>query len=373
MDRKALIQSAAALLIAAIPTIAAAQPVRIPLCPGLTIVTAIDAPDGDYETIKTIQSVGARGVSLSVSVQRRVQSVVRSFTIQRTVLPADLSAATLYMHHFVTRAPIRIPGSTALGTSSAVLRALKRNGMAELGLVEGSNSAFPADANVHPNVYDFRMNYALTRVGNGSVPVPVTVNDVRVELPAVRAEGEYIGEKAEFLFLDDERNPLALRYRIGRSDAGAADDESLRLQVVKISHRCPATEPAKAAAPAGRLEQALLETGRADVYDIYFDFDSDRLRAESEPTMREIAGLLRKHPDWKLAVEGHTDSIASDTFNLDLSRRRAVAVKGALVASHEVAAARLTTAGFGESRPRDTNDTLEGRARNRRVELVRHP
>ena len=129
----------------------------------------------------------------------------------------------------------------------------------------------------------------------------------------------------------------------------------------------------KTAVAASRMEQALLETGRADVYDIYFDFNSDRMRAESEPTMREIAGLLRKHPDWKLAVQGHTDSVASDSFNLDLSRRRAAAVKGALVAGHGVAALRLTTAGFGESRPRDSNDTLEGRARNRRVELVRNP
>jgi len=110
-----------------------------------------------------------------------------------------------------------------------------------------------------------------------------------------------------------------------------------------------------------------------DVYDIFFSFNSDRLRPESEPTLREIAALLRTRADWSLSIEGHTDGIASDTFNLELSRRRAASVKAALVSRHGVSAARLASAGFGESRPRDSNDTLDGRARNRRVELVRTP
>jgi outer membrane protein OmpA-like peptidoglycan-associated protein len=80
-----------------------------------------------------------------------------------------------------------------------------------------------------------------------------------------------------------------------------------------------------------------------------------------------------RHPDWKLSVEGHTDGIASDSYNLYLSRKRAAAVKTALVTRYGTAEGRLTTAGFGKTHPRDTNDTLAGRARNRRVELVRVP
>jgi outer membrane protein OmpA-like peptidoglycan-associated protein len=122
---------------------------------------------------------------------------------------------------------------------------------------------------------------------------------------------------------------------------------------------------------AGGLEQALEMSGKADVYSIYFSFNSELIRDESEPTLKEIADIMRRHPDWKLSVCGHTDAIGGDQANLDLSRRRAAAVKEALVARHEVVASRLTTAGFGKSQPKDTNDTLEGRARNRRVELVR--
>jgi len=95
------------------------------------------------------------------------------------------------------------------------------------------------------------------------------------------------------------------------------------------------------------------------------------MREESEPTLREIAEVLRRNPDWILSIEGHTDDVASDRYNLELSGRRAAAVKAALGAQFSIAGTRLTTAGFGESRPQDRNDTVEGRARNRRVELVR--
>ena len=366
----ALVLSAISLFSSTLSPRAASAGTTIPLCPGLTIATAISDPEGDYETIKTIQSVDDKTVSLKVSTQRRIQSVVRNITVNRTVLRSDLKSATLYMHWFNTFAPLRIPGSTALGISSDVLRALKSNGAAELGIVDAGNSGLRADRNVHPNVYDFRMNYELQRVGSGSVTVPVTVNDARVELPAIQAQGEYIGDKAEFVFLDDENNPLTLEYHLSTTASETADAEGLRLQVVKISYRCsdPLTPQPSG---ASRLERALLETGRAEVYDIYFNFDSDQIREESEPTLREIDELMRRHPDWKLTIEGHTDSIASDSYNLDLSRRRAAAVKSALVKSHGVAEARLSASGFGESRPKDRNDTLEGRARNRRVELVR--
>jgi OOP family OmpA-OmpF porin len=72
-----------------------------------------------------------------------------------------------------------------------------------------------------------------------------------------------------------------------------------------------------------------------------------------------------------LSVEGHTDNIGTDAANLDLSRRRADAVRQALTSRYRVDAAKLTAAGFGAARPKEPNDTAEGRARNRRVELVR--
>ena len=120
-----------------------------------------------------------------------------------------------------------------------------------------------------------------------------------------------------------------------------------------------------------RIERALTESGRVDVYGIYFEFASATLTPESEPVLREIADVMRRNRTWSLNVEGHTDNVGGDAPNLDLSLRRANAVKDALVSRHRIAASRLETSGFGARRPKDTNATVEGRARNRRVELVR--
>jgi outer membrane protein OmpA-like peptidoglycan-associated protein len=332
----------------------------VPLCAGLTIVTAIDEPNGDYESVKRITAVSDTAIDISVNGDRPLNGNIRRINVHRSVLRADLRTATFYLHHFDTRAPVTVPGSTAIGTSAAVLNALKVAGTAQLSIVDASaRAAKPEDMRRSLYAYDLRRT--------AMRPVPVIVNGARTELPAVEAGGSNMGDAAEFAFLDDERNPLTLRYRFAN---GPADDEASRLQVVQISYRCdPAA--ANAEAPPSRLERALAEQGRADVYEIYFEFNSDRIREESEPTLREIAAVLKRHADWKLGIEGHTDSVASDAYNLELSKRRAAAVKDALVSRYAVGAVRLSTAGYGETRPKDRNDTLEGRARNRRVELVR--
>jgi outer membrane protein OmpA-like peptidoglycan-associated protein len=338
---------------------------RIPLCSGLTIVTAIARPEGDYESIKTIDAAGPTEVSIAYSAQvPKRPGVVRNYKMRRTVLRGDLADASLYVHYFHSRGAVTIPGSTALGTSRAVLRALKTQGTAELKIVPAGSSALPA-----PSIYDYEQSYRLTQVGNGPVPVTVTVNDTTVALPAIQARGDYLGDKVEFFFLDDEDNPLALRYSFetgGEPVEGEAD-----LQVVKITYRCTAPTLPPGSDRVSRLERALREQRRAVVYDLYFDFNSAAIREESDSTLRDIAEVLRRNPDWKLSIEGHTDAVASDRYNLELSGRRAAAVKDALVGSFRIAGPRLTTAGFGESRPQDRNDTVEGRARNRRVELIR--
>jgi outer membrane protein OmpA-like peptidoglycan-associated protein len=347
---------------AAIQLAAASTPrAGIPLCAGLTVVTAIDDPRGDYESIKRVTKVTADTVQLVVNGDKPTANGVRKINVARTVRLEDLRSASLYLHIFDPRAPTLVPGSTALGTSMAVLTALKAKGAADIEVIDPIARAAPVEE-MRRNLW----RYPLKRVEDAVLPV--TVNGAKVDLPAVHARGSNLGDRAEFFFLDDERNPLALKYVFGN---GVQGDDSVRLQVVQISYTCGASPDAPA--PESRLERALREQGRADVYDIYFEFNSDRIRDESQPTLQEIAAVLKRHPDWKLGIEGHTDSIAGDAYNLDLSQRRAAAVKTALTAAYAVAPQRLTTAGFGESRPKDRNDTLEGRARNRRVELVRQP
>ncbi len=343
----------------------------IPLCPGLTIVTAIARPEGDYESIKTITTAGPTEIGVAYSAQvPKGPGVMRKFKVRRTILRSDLANATLYAHLFHTRGAVTIPGSTGLGTSRAVLQALKTAGAAELGIIASDGYSAIANPAAQVNLHDYAVTYRLARIGGGPVTLNVTVNDAVVPLLAIRARGDYIGDKAEFHFLDDEDNPVALRYRF---DTGgeAADAADLDLQVVKISYRCTTPAQPPGSDRVSRLERALREDRRAVVYDLYFDFNSDAIRQESDSTLRDIAEVMRRNPDWKLSIEGHTDAVASDRYNVELSGRRAAAVKTALTGQYDIAGDRLATAGYGESRPQDRNDTLEGRARNRRVELVR--
>ena len=115
----------------------------------------------------------------------------------------------------------------------------------------------------------------------------------------------------------------------------------------------------------------MAEQGRVATHGILFDFGSDQLRPESTPTLKEIGGMLTGHPDLKLTIEGHTDNVGGDAANQALSEKRAAAVKQYLVSTYAIDAGRLTTKGFGASKPVSPNASAEGRQNNRRVELVK--
>jgi outer membrane protein OmpA-like peptidoglycan-associated protein len=101
---------------------------------------------------------------------------------------------------------------------------------------------------------------------------------------------------------------------------------------------------------------------------VKFEFDSDRLTPEAQRILDQVAITLQAYPNVNVEVEGHTDNIGSEAYNLGLSERRSIAVKKYL-SEHAVSAGRMTPIGYGETRPIATNDTDEGREENRRVEL----
>jgi outer membrane protein OmpA-like peptidoglycan-associated protein len=129
--------------------------------------------------------------------------------------------------------------------------------------------------------------------------------------------------------------------------------------------------PIRLAAGGADLYDDLLAEGRATTRGILFAVDSDRIRPESTPTLEAIGSMLEEHPELRLRVEGHTDDDGDEAHNLDLSERRAAAVKRYLVEQHGIEDARLETAGLGESEPVADNTSAEGKQKNRRVELVR--
>ena len=382
---------------------------KVPLRQGLTVVTAVAQFGGDYESIKQVQQVNATSMRLSYRADNvpnpleglqkltgeKAPKTSGSISGQRLIRKQDLQSAHDYMQWFSPNQPEVMPGTTAISVSREVLAELKDKGetqfsfragglkgmagslLGALGQMAGGGApGAPKEAQDLASMG--KEACTLKRAGNGLASFPVLLNDQRVSLPAVHAQCSTDNGVADFYFLDDLDNPLALAWKLG--EAGDT------LQLVKISYplqleaqspRGSGSPASSQATPAGsggggqQIEQELKQKGQAEVYGIYFDFASDKIKPESEPVLREIADALNHNTAWKLRVEGHTDNIGGDQYNLELSQRRAEAVKLALVSRYHIAAGRLTPQGFGATRPKESNDTLAGRARNRRVELVR--
>ncbi len=123
-------------------------------------------------------------------------------------------------------------------------------------------------------------------------------------------------------------------------------------------------------ATADSLAKEIEQSGRAAVYGINFETGKAILQPQSAGILGEIAILLKNNPSWKMKVEGHTDNVGVKAANQTLSQQRAAAVVTWL-SGHGVERARLTPQGFGDTKPLVDNASEEGRAKNRRVELVK--
>lgn len=119
------------------------------------------------------------------------------------------------------------------------------------------------------------------------------------------------------------------------------------------------------------LRSKLLTEGKIVSYGIYFDVNSDKLKPESNGTLKEIATVLKENPDVKIKIVGHTDGDGDAAKNLDLSKRRAASVKSELTATFGIEESRIVTDGKGKTEPVAPNDTPANKAKNRRVEFIK--
>jgi OmpA-OmpF porin, OOP family len=115
----------------------------------------------------------------------------------------------------------------------------------------------------------------------------------------------------------------------------------------------------------------LITTGKFVTSGILFDVNSDKIKPESYGMIKEIANVLNENADVKVKIIGHTDSDGEDAKNMELSKKRAAAVKNALSKDYGIDASRMETDGKGESQPMTKNDTPENKAQNRRVEFIK--
>jgi OmpA-OmpF porin, OOP family len=115
----------------------------------------------------------------------------------------------------------------------------------------------------------------------------------------------------------------------------------------------------------------LITEGKFVTHGILFDVASDKIKPESFGALKDIANVLKENPDVKVQIIGHTDGDGDEKTNLELSKKRALAVKSSLESDFGIEAGRMTTDGKGESQPADVNTTTVGKANNRRVEFIK--
>ena len=308
---------------------------------GLQIKRAFTSKYGpDAEEFNTIISVNKRGIVIDYT-------DTRGTIARRKVRAEDRAQARNYLIGFATGLPNVVPGTTSLGISSAVLNDLRANGSAPLALIY--------DTTLTP------MPGTLTLVER-NFKVPVLIEDTIYQAPVVRASGTFKkGRRSavgEFLFADHKDRPILIRYNIQFN----FEDRPRTVRTVRIT----AGQSQQQA-----MEQTLKTYRKLELYGIHFDFDRATIRKEAKSLIADIAKTLELNPTWTLDINGHTDSIGSPDYNLQLSQRRATAIETALVRRHGIDPDRLRPVGFGQSQPKASNDTLQGRALNRRVELVR--
>ncbi len=163
-------------------------------------------------------------------------------------------------------------------------------------------------------------------------------------------------------YLNGQRVVDANQVQFGPMDHLYVDDSRYRpngIRQVRVAESAP------------DFSSVINASGKYVTHGINFDTDSDHLKPESGAVLKQVAAALAKNPNLKLEIDGYTDSVGNSAHNLDLSKRRALAVQTVLVSQFGIDASRLSSNGFGADKPMGSNDTPDGRTQNRRVEFIK--
>lgn len=341
---------------------ATAQSVTISPVKGLALVQTLHIGDVDRESVVSLTDVSAAGIRYSWSL---VEVWPNGDTIrenhQRLVSAADLDTSSRWHELYERKEPLEHPGYTGYTIGRALYDRLRATGSGAFSILSfdekdeaGALTRGLGFGGARPSIVRWRGT--LTRISPRDEPFPLLVSGKRVTVPALhlRADLTSRGERwaPEVWILSQRDHPLILKVV-----------DSIRVfQTVRV-------DLADSSA-ARAFEVALTKQCRLEVPGIYFEFNSAALKSESDAALGALDEVLRRHADWQVTVEGHTDSIGSARSNQTLSEQRAESVRGWL-AKHGITQARMRAIGHGATEPRESNTTVEGRARNRRVELVR--
>ncbi len=350
----------------------------LPLPQSATVVQTLWTPDAERESFLTAQEVSPKGTKWTwnlVEVHAAGDTVKEEFAFVEGT--ADVADAFRFRSFHGKEGPIEHPGYTMMAVSRGVYRRLRATGADSFQVME---LAPPSGVGVGGEVLEgllgrrnwvpVRWRGTLSVASRTPAPFSLLVNGRRTEVSALHLRGNFTAKGRRFepqvWVLADSTYPLLLKW------VGHSAQPTNVLQTVRVDFPIAEGGGTGTTTPGGgQLELALKEDCRVELPGIYFAFNSAVLDPASDRTIGVLAEVLARHPDWSGTIEGHTDSVGTAAANKTLSERRAAAVRDRLVESHKVDSARLGTAGYGSSQPRETNATIEGRARNRRVELVR--
>lgn len=341
----------------------------------------------DIEEWDSVGNASADSIDYQVRVSAPADASANAdlgkFVLHRSVRRADIAQATRINLFYSSADPQMFAGQTFEETSVKALMLLKSGAEVPyvIGVIDGEDpmggigalmqqvaaqsgggqlggSPLAGMASLFTAQGHTYYRGGLRRVEGGPVMLPVLLDGMRVSLPALHAQGTVVnGDKsiqAQFWWLDSPAWPLTLKWSLARAGRVASQ------QVTKID-----LPPA-----SGVLADQLNRSCHVELSGIYFNTGSATLLPESQPALRNIAQAVLQSKQPLLDVEGHTDNVGSAQSNQDLSRRRAEAVRQALVSQFGIPPGKLLARGFGFTRPVESNDTVEGRAHNRRVELA---
>jgi outer membrane protein OmpA-like peptidoglycan-associated protein len=182
---------------------------------------------------------------------------------------------------------------------------------------------------------------------------------------------EEVNDQHDIQYQYLEKKTTGVLSFVAPPDSGSYDlrmnsaDAANAVEITSVTFQVGAGLDAKA------MARAIAEKGKLTLYGVKFDFNQATIKPESETVLKEVGAVLTQDPNLRLRIEGHTDNVGKPAYNLELSKKRAEAVKQYLADKFQIDAARLTTNGFGDTKPIAKNDTEQGRAQNRRVELVK--
>lgn len=243
-------------------------------------------------------------------------------------------------------------------TDNSLLRDLNRFLQADVMLRAQYNYATTADVQTFADDKDYFRSTA--QPVEGGKELYEKPNHVAMQVQKTRLRMWVNGQKVVDIprAIDTSHVFNQLYFRIGSS--GYMEDAiSFYVTNFKVATGLPDTR------------HKLIDEGKFSTTGILFDVNAATIKPESSGVLKELGGLLNEHKDVKIKIVGHTDSDGSDAANLELSKKRAEAVKAALAKDYSIEESRMQTDGKGEGTPVGDNKTKEGKAQNRRVEFIK--